>query len=154
LPQKFRIALPREPQLSRSHARAQFPGAGGIEFLTPHIHLFNQMPRPRHQLIRSTEAQFLLVLDALPEMQHGLQREMESHVFCLLSLVRQSSARQSQQALDGFPKRRRVARFLHQKLIQLGNKRQSFIQSGIAAFLVSPNPHQVFGSRVRRKQPP
>ena len=48
------------------------------------------MPHPHHQLIGGPKPQFLLMLDALPEMQHGLQWKMKRHIFYLLSLARQA----------------------------------------------------------------
>src|SRR5271170_985946 len=51
-----------------------------MQLLSARVRLFDPMLHSRHLLMGGAQPQLLLVLDALTEMQNGLQREMERHI--------------------------------------------------------------------------
>jgi len=77
-----------QPYFSRGRAGGQFIDSADLQLMQALVDLLDQMPNARDLLVRGTQAQFLLVLDALPKVKHGLQCEVECH---------ESSARKRQQ---------------------------------------------------------
>jgi hypothetical protein len=79
VPEKFGVTLQSEAQFGRGHSRTQLPRPLGIQPLPAQVDLLDRMLASRHLMVGGTQPQFLLMLQALAEMQNGLQRKMECH---------------------------------------------------------------------------
>jgi hypothetical protein len=79
VPEQFRFTLQSESQFGGGHSRTQLPRLLSLEPLPAQVDLFDSVLASRHLLVGGAQPQFLLVLQALAEMQNGLQRKMECH---------------------------------------------------------------------------
>jgi len=70
---KLRVAVQSEAQFRGCRARSQFFKLRRVPLLPSLFRDLDQMPHPRHLLVRRAQPQFLLVLQAFAKMQHRLQ---------------------------------------------------------------------------------
>ena len=77
---KGHLAGKCETQFRAAGAGSDIVGLASLEVLQAGIELIEKMAGSRDLLVGGPQAEFVLVLDALPEMKHRLQRKLEGHV--------------------------------------------------------------------------